>query len=219
MASLTLSAFPSPSMASISCSKREQKKAYSQQLFNNRALGEVSSQASLSVGFILKFLLNFSDSILATSSDVCTVDWAFQWGFSLAGPSNFWAHTHSWLQKWAKPVHLSCSKRLVGTVTTTQIDHGCSTSMLVKGALPYLVPTDCHQNFSLFLWDESSSRGLGSREGGALQSPSRTPSKAPRCAAKGSERMSPSSSWPCISQQGAPGHSEGRNSTHIQGEP
>lgn len=120
MAYLTLSAFPSPAMVSTSCSKREQKKAYSQQLFNNRALGEVSSQASLSVGSILKFLLNFSDSILATLSGVCTVEWAFQRGFSLACASNFWAHAHGWLQKWAEAEHLSWSEWLVGTVTTMQ---------------------------------------------------------------------------------------------------
>lgn len=73
------------------------KKVYSQQLFNNRPLGEVSSQASLNVGFILKFLLNFSDSILASLSGVCTVDWAFQQGFSLAGSSSFNARTHGWV--------------------------------------------------------------------------------------------------------------------------
>lgn len=97
------------------------KKAYSQQLFNNRPLGELSSQASLSVGFILKFLLNFSDSILASSSGVCTVDWAFQRGFSLAGPSSFSARAHGWLWQRAEAVLLTCSQRLVGTVTTAQI--------------------------------------------------------------------------------------------------
>lgn len=37
---------------------KENGKAYSQQLFNNRPWGKVSSQASLNVGFILKFLQN-----------------------------------------------------------------------------------------------------------------------------------------------------------------
>lgn len=132
------------------------KKTNSQQLFNNRPLGEVSSQASLNVGFVLEFLLNFSDSILASLSGDCTVDWAFSPARVFLGWPQLLQCLRSQLLWQQAEVLLLAGSSLAphkwwGWHGHHNAGHGSSAYTQAKEDFPYSFPIDFSQDFSLFL--------------------------------------------------------------------
>lgn len=177
-------------MASTSCSKREQqqKKAYSQELFNNKPLGEISSQASfkfwLHSEIPSKLLRFYSGPIVwCLHCRVCFPVTVFLgWPQLLQCP-------HSWL---ALAAGRDCASHLL-QMTGGDSHHSAHQLLLClnanKGGFP-LPGSYCCQHYSLFLWGEISSRvwggvGVGDGEGGMhFENPPQTLSKALSCVAR-----------------------------------